>query len=112
MYYEARSEPIVAQISTAKILQHRATINKTEVCKELARRKQFTWTQKYRISPPAPVGAKDKAAWQQSLRLSKKIKSLNVRGITTKHVFFNEISMGKRYKTKTKAKRIGRLLFY
>ena len=112
MYREARSEPIAAQIATAKILQHRATLNQNHVCKELVRHRQFAWTRKYKITPPVPIGTTDKAAWQQSIQLAKSLKYMNVQGVTPKHVFFNTLPLGKRYKTNTKPVRIGQLLFY
>ena len=112
MYREARSEPIAAQIATAKILQHRAVLNQTPVCKELAKHRQFAWTRKYKIIPPVPSGTLDKAAWQQSLQLAKSLKFMNVQGVSPKHVFFNTLVLGKRYKTTTKPVRIGQLLFY
>lgn len=112
MYREARSEPIAAQIATAKILQHRATLNQTPVCKELAKRRQFAWTRKYKILPPVPIGTTDKAAWQQSLQLAKSLKYMNVQGVSPKHVFFNTLPLGKRYKTNTKPVVIGQLIFY
>lgn len=112
MYREARSEPIAAQIATAKILHHRAMQHKTHVCKELRKYKQFSWTQKYRITPPVPVGAIDKDAWTQSQKLATSLKFLAVKGITPNYVFFNTLKLGKRYKTKTKTIRLGSLLFY
>lgn len=112
MYREARSEPIATQIATAKILENRATLNQNHVCKELARHRQFAWTRKYSITPPVPVGTKDKAAWQQSLELAKSLKMLNVQGVSKKHIYFNTVELGRRYQTKTKTKRIGKMLFY
>ena len=112
MYREARSEPIAAQVATAKILLHRATLNKNHVCKELAKHKQFTWTQRYRITAPVPVGTIDKAAWLTSTKLAKSLKFISVKGITPNHVYFNTLALGKRYKTKTKPVRLGQLIFY
>jgi spore germination cell wall hydrolase CwlJ-like protein len=112
MYREARSEPIAAQVATAKILEHRATLNQNPACKELSKHRQFAWTRKYKIAPPVPVGTLDKAAWQQSQKLAKSLKLLTVKGITPNHIYFNTLAMGKRYKTKTKSVKIGGLIFY
>ena len=112
MYREARSEPIAAQLATAKILHHRATLNKTHVCKELSKHRQFAWTSKYKIIPPVPIGTIDKVAWQQSKKLAKSLNHVSVKGITPNHVYFNTLALGKRYKTKTKPVKLGGLLFY
>ena len=111
-YRETRDQEVAAQIAALKILENRATLNKTPVCKELAKRKQFTFVAKYGITHPKPQGELDKAAWKQSLQLAKSVKDLSVKGITKKHIYFNTLKLGKRYKTDTKVIRIGSLLFY
>jgi spore germination cell wall hydrolase CwlJ-like protein len=112
MYREARGESIATQIATARILQNRAAKRKTSECKELKRKKQFSWTSKYRVEPPHPVGAKDRAAWRLSQRLSKSLENLKVIGVKPSMVYFNTVSMGKRFKTKNKPHRIGKMIFY
>ena len=111
-FREARSEEVAAQIAALKVLENRATLNHTSVCKELAKYKQFSWVRKYGIVKPQPKGELDKAAWRQSLSLAKSVKDLSVKNITKKYVYFNTVALGKRYKTDTKAVRIGGLLFY
>jgi spore germination cell wall hydrolase CwlJ-like protein len=111
-YRETRGEDVAAQIAAMRILQNRATLNHTSICRELAKDRQFSWVRRYGIKHPAPVGEPDKAAWSQAKQMAKNINILNVRGITPKHVFFNTRPMGKRYKTKTKPVVIGHLIFY
>jgi hypothetical protein len=113
-YRETRSEEVAAQIAAMRILQNRAELNHTTVCKEVSKNKQFAWVQKYGVTDPKPKGQIDKAAWIQARQLAKSVlaNDVSVRGITPKHTFFNEAWMGKRYKTKTKVKRIGKMLFY
>jgi spore germination cell wall hydrolase CwlJ-like protein len=112
MYREARSEGLDAQIATAKILQNRATIRKTSVCGELAKAAQFSWVKSYRIVKPKWDGSVDWIAWEQAAKTARCLNNLSVKGITPKHIYFNTLAMGKRYKTKTKTVRIGQLLFY
>jgi hypothetical protein len=111
-YRETRSEEVAAQIAALKVLENRATLNHTPVCKELAKHRQFAWVRKYGITHPKPHGELDKAAWRQSLQLAKSVKELSVRNISKKYIYFNTVALGKRYKTDTKAVRIGGLLFY
>jgi spore germination cell wall hydrolase CwlJ-like protein len=113
-YRETRGEEVAAQIAAMKILQNRAELNHTTVCQEVAKHKQFAWVRKYGITDPKPHGQIDKAAWIQAKQLAKSVlvNDVIVKGITPKHTFFNEARMGKRYKTKTKVKRIGKMLFY
>ena len=112
MYREARGENIAAQLATAKVLQNRAKKRKTGVCRELARKRQFAWTSKYKIEPPKAVGVMDKRAWSLSKRLSKSLEKVNVKGIKPTMVYFNTLPLGKRYRTKNKPVKIGGLLFY
>jgi spore germination cell wall hydrolase CwlJ-like protein len=112
MYREARGESIATQIATARILQNRAAKRKTSECKELKRKNQFSWTSKYKVEPPHPVGSKDRAAWRLSQRLSKSLENLKVIGVKPSMVYFNTVSMGKRFKTKNKPRRIGKMIFY
>jgi hypothetical protein len=111
-YREARSEPIAAQIATMQILQNRATLNRENPCKELARHRQFAWTSKYKITQPKTIGEKDKIAWLLSMQLSQSLNKVSVKGIKPKYVYFNTLKLGKRYKTKTTPIKLGGLLFY
>ncbi len=112
IYREARSEDLAAQIATAKILQNRATLNKTSVCGELAKASQFSWVKSYRIVRPKWDGTIDWAAWEQASATARCLNKIEVKGITPKHIYFNNASMGKRFKTKNKPVVIGKLLFY
>jgi spore germination cell wall hydrolase CwlJ-like protein len=111
-YRETRGESIAAQIAAMKILQNRATLNRTHVCEEVAKHKQFAWVRKYGVKNPNPRGELDKAAWKQAQQLAKSVDEINVAGISKKHIYFNTLALGRRYQTKTKSKKIGGLLFY
>lgn len=111
-YRESRGEEVAAQIAAMKVLSNRAELNHTSVCKEVAKNKQFAWVRKYGIRHPNPRGEYDKAAWHQAKQLAKSVGDIHVSGISKKHIYFNTLSLGKRYRTKTAVKRIGGLLFY
>jgi spore germination cell wall hydrolase CwlJ-like protein len=111
-YRETRSEEVAAQIAAMKVLNNRATLNHAPVCKELAKHHQFAWVRKYGIKHPNPRGELDKAAWHQAKQLAKSVGEIQVSGISKKHIYFNTLALGRRYSTKTHAKRIGGLLFY
>jgi hypothetical protein len=112
VFREARGEEVAAQIAAMKILQNRAELNHTHVCKEVAKHKQFAWVRKYGVKHPNPRGELDKAAWHQAKQLAKSVGEIHVNGISKKHIYFNTLELGRRYQTKAKAKRIGGLLFY
>ena len=111
-YREARGEEVAAQIAAMKVLSNRATLNHAPICEELAKHKQFAWVRKYGITHPNPRDEIDKVAWHQAKQLAKSVSEINVSGISKKHIYFNTLALGKRYKTKTHAKKIGGLLFY
>jgi spore germination cell wall hydrolase CwlJ-like protein len=110
-YHEARSEPIAAQIAVQKILQHRAISHATSVCKALAMNDQFSFYKRYHVVPK-PVNLIEKCAWSQAKNIALSLIKLQVKGITKDHLYFNETRLGKRYETKTKPVKIGKLLFY
>jgi spore germination cell wall hydrolase CwlJ-like protein len=111
-FREARGEEVAAQIAAMKVLSNRATLNHTHVCKEVVKHKQFSWVRRYGVKNPNPKGELDKAAWHQAKQLAKSVGEIQVSGISKKHIYFNTVSLGKRYKTKTSVKRIGKMLFY
>ena len=113
-FREARGEPVAAQIAVAKILQHRAEKSHKTPCAELTKRRQFAFVKKYGLATPnmKKVGKLDVAAWHRSKRMAKTFRSMSVKGITSRHVYFNTLALGKRYKTKAKPVVIGQLIFY
>lgn len=111
-YRETRGEEVAAQIAAMKVLENRATLNHTPICSEVAKHKQFAWVRKYGITHPHPQGEFDKAAWHQAKQLAKSVADIHINGISKRHIYFNTLALGKRYHTKTAAKRIGGLLFY
>lgn len=111
-YRETRGEEVAAQIAALKTLQNRSTINGTSVCKEVSKHRQFAWVRKYGIRHPNPQGQFDRAAWHQAKQLAASMDIVSVAGISKQHIYFNTLALGKRYHTKTTAKKIGGLIFY
>ena len=114
IHRETRGESRDAQVAAAKILQHRAERNHNQPCAELTKKRQFAFVRKYGLATPnlRKVGRMDVAAWKRSKKLARTFKDSNVKGITSKHLYFNTLALGKRYRTKTKAVVIGQLIFY
>ena len=110
IHREARGEPLPAQIAAAKTLHNRAVKSHQPVCTELTKKRQFSFVRKYGIAKPN--GKRDVSAWQRSRKLARTFQKMKVKGITPKHLYFNTLALGKRYKTKTKPVIIGQLIFY
>jgi spore germination cell wall hydrolase CwlJ-like protein len=106
IYHEARGESIDTRSAVAAI-----TINRTKdkdhpssICKVVYESKQFSWTHHNKI-------VLDKKAFEEA----KEIAKLYITG--KKHrignrTYFNELRLGKRYKTPYPPIIIGKLMFY
>ncbi len=68
VYYEARNEPIEAQIAVAQVTIARSRIKKRPVCEEVYSPFQFSWTNGH-VLPPQP-GEKSWIQAQHVARLS------------------------------------------
>ena len=44
IYFEARGEPIPGQYAVAQVTMNRAKMNGSDVCNQVLKRKQFSWT--------------------------------------------------------------------
>lgn len=66
IYYEARGEPEIGQIAVAHVTQNRVNKNNSNICKEVFKKNQFSWTRKSYTIPKSS----DKA-WQKSLSIAK-----------------------------------------
>jgi N-acetylmuramoyl-L-alanine amidase len=74
IYYEARGEMIPGQYAVALVTVNRAEGDHSQVCAEVFRPKQFSWTigttsvtrHGWRILPP-----KDQQAWELAIRIAK-----------------------------------------
>ena len=114
VHREARGESTAAQIAVAKTLMNRAAKSHKSACHELTKKRQFAFVRKYGLTQPnlKKVGAMDVKAWRKSRELARTFKAKRVRGITSKHVYFNTLKLGKRYRTKTTPVVLGKLIFY
>jgi|GEM_PF-2439796 len=115
LYKEARSETPAAQLAVAHVVMARKTTDKTSVCRVIAKRNQFSWVKNGHVLPMPKASANaDKKALKQALDISARVLFGQLRSNKLKgnYQFFNTVKMGKRYKTKTKAVKIGKLLFY
>jgi len=70
IYYESRGEPEIGQIAVAHVTQNRVNKNNSNICKEVFKKNQFSWTRKsYRIPPSSDP------AWQKSLAIANTFKT-------------------------------------
>lgn len=65
VYHEARGEPIEGQMAVALVTINRARRNPANICREVYRHKQFSWTLKQDVS------VTDKKAYQRSLAVAR-----------------------------------------
>lgn len=104
IYFEARGEPDLAQRMVAEVAIHRAKTEDKPICKSLRspRSYSFMWD---KISNKI----RDKESYEDALSIARRV--LNTKNVPSR-LYFNECSMGKRYKTQHKIRRVGRLCFY
>lgn len=104
IYHEARSMPLQAQNLVAQVAITRAYKEEQSVCKSLKVKKSysFMWSGRSR-------GMKEAKAKTIAYQVARKnlYKHAN-----HSYTYFNECSLGKRFKTKTKMIRIKKLCFY
>jgi spore germination cell wall hydrolase CwlJ-like protein len=67
VYHEARSEPWEGRMAVALVTRNRARANKTTVCWEVFRDRQFTWTEDRRLRQALPSGK----AWQDAIVIAR-----------------------------------------
>lgn len=79
VHFEARGEPIEGQLAVAHVTINRAKENKTDICHEVFKKGQFSWT-KHRYSIPKGP------AWEQSKKVAQ--QSLNVKDIVKGATYF------------------------
>ena len=116
LYKEARSETPAAQLAVAHVVMARKTTDKTSVCRVIAKKHQFSWVKNGRVLPlPKASTDVDKLALERAITLSKRVLFGRLRSaklLSGKYQYFNHTKLGKRYKTQTKAVKLGKLLFY
>jgi spore germination cell wall hydrolase CwlJ-like protein len=67
VYHEARSEPWESKMAVALVTRNRARLNKTSVCWEVFRYKQFSWTLEPKKLQALPTGP----AWQDAIQIAR-----------------------------------------
>jgi spore germination cell wall hydrolase CwlJ-like protein len=104
VYFEARGEPALAQRMVAEVAVHRAKTESKPICTSLRSPKSysFMWD---KISNKI----REKDAYEDAISIARRV--LSIKNVPSR-LYFNECSMGKRYKTQHKIRRVGRLCFY
>lgn len=104
IYHEARSEPVQGRIAVAHVTLNRAKHRLDNVCKEVFKSKQFSWT----INPPE---VRDLKAFNEAKRLA--YLALRTQDVTNgaTHYHADYVSPAWSYKLAF-VKRIGSHLFY
>lgn len=108
VYHESRGEPLEGQYAVAHVTINRSIENRSNICKEVYRLNQFSWTRKKRKQP----GANDED-WIRSLEVAR--DSLNKRDITSGSTYFFNPKVGNVQcitKGRKFVKRIGNHVFY
>jgi spore germination cell wall hydrolase CwlJ-like protein len=71
VYFEARGEPIQGQYAVAHVTLNRVKENKSDICSEVFKKNQFSWTaHKFKIPSD-----KDKS-WQLAQDVARKVISM------------------------------------
>ncbi len=112
MFFEALNQPQEAMIGVAQVALELATDQKQPVCKAV-KPGTFTW-QTPKGKKPKPTAPLDKEVYEKQVKLAKKMvyKKLRSKHLKGKYHYFNNASMGRRFKTKERLVRIGGLVFY
>ena len=116
IYHEARSEPIEGQFAVAQVTLNRAEGDEKNVCREVLKPRQFSWTSsmvkgKSLLSNGKPL---DRQAWMRAQALAKLALSGKVKNSIQDVCFYHHVS---KVKPKwsyamTRVKDIGQHRFY
>jgi spore germination cell wall hydrolase CwlJ-like protein len=113
VWHEARSEPRMGQYAVAQVVLNRAGGDQRQVCKEVYRKRQFSWThQRVRFKKPEKV---DPAAWALAKDISYAVLSqptlmnVVVKGADHYHATYVSPQWGKQFQV---TYRVGNHIFY
>ena len=87
VYYEARSEPINGQIAVANVTMRRAGWDQRNICREVFRPAQFSWTIKYAFKVKGGYGIRltglpqDVRAWDIAMRVASAVLHHEVKSL-------------------------------
>ena len=116
VFHEARGEPIIGQYAVAMVTLNRADNDKSRVCKEVFKPKQFSWTnsgvekttQGWKVATP-----KDDHAWWLARRIAKQALSGKMPDFTSGATYYHAKSVQPKWAAKmVQTKRLGNHLFY
>lgn len=80
VYFEARSEPVVAQFAVAQVTMNRVLSDKypDNVCDVVWQRKQFSWTHDGKSDKPKDKNAWNRAQWVAEVTLNDDDRSITI----------------------------------
>lgn len=116
IFHEARGEPIMGQYAVAMVTLNRANNDKSRVCKEVFKPKQFSWTttgaakvaQGWKVATP-----KEDYAWWLAQRIAKQALSGKMPDFTSGATYYHARSVRPAWAGKMiQTKRLGNHLFY
>ena len=105
LYMEARSEPVITQQLVASVALERAKNEKLELCSSIKKPKAYTWMWDG-INTPVDKTSKE---YTKALKLARQALA---RQTLAGRLYFNNCTLGRRWKTSYKVIRSGKLCFY
>lgn len=86
VYHEARGEPLDGQIAVAEVTMIRAAGSDENVCKEVAKPKQFSWANQLPrrngfLALPASMKPKETAAWARARAVAEVVMTRSLLGM-------------------------------
>lgn len=113
MYFEARNQPVDTMLGVGQVLIEHARPGEN-LCHVIERDPGlFTWA-RHGMKIPHPKSKADKEVLDKQYELARKMLFRNLRTtkLTEGYKHFNNVPLGKRFRTKVKMVKIGDLLFF
>lgn len=108
IYHESRGESESGQIAVAMVTMNRAGWQPENVCTEVYRERQFSWT-----NIRTPLHQKEDGAWRQAKKIAKEVLNGEHRDITDGATHFHAHGISPYWsRTFERKMRIGRHIFY
>ena len=104
VYMEARSEPELAQTLVAQVAVNRAKSEGTTICKSMRKPRSYSFYWDGRRNKIT-----EKEVYSSVTKVANRVLTQDS---IANRLYFNECSLGKRYKSSFKIKKVGRLCFY
>lgn len=115
IYHESRGENIAGQYAVALVTMNRAGHDRSQVCKQVLRRKQFSWTNtlvcnKRLVAAGTP---KDARAWKTALIIARTVLNGLPGDFTNGSTHYHTLAVTPRWrKSMLATKVIGQHIFY